>query len=390
MTRVEVNEEIVKVRFEEVYRRFIDGEITTEEASSLLHFSSRTFLRKRDQYEEEDFDGRFDRRLGRRSGLRAVDEEIAYVEGLYREQYRGYNVRHFYSLARRHHGVKRSYSWVKNTLIRAHLVLKSTRGGKHRLRRERKAMVGMMLHQDGSRHLWIPDLGYPVDLIVTLDDATSEVTSAFFVEEEGTLSSLKGIGETIERYGLFCSLYTDRGSHYFYTPQAGGKVDKSRLTHVGRVLKKLGVQHIESYCPQGRGRSERMFGTLQGRLPKELKTAGIKTLEDANRYLKEAYLPAHNAEFMVKPESEKSAYIPWIGNLEEIMCYEEERLVQMDNTVSYKGLKLQIGQSEHHYHYVKEYLNGTLAIFHGPRLIGTYNNLGQRLETKKTTKATAS
>jgi hypothetical protein len=388
MTRVRINEEILKMRFESVYNRFVNGEITTEEASSLLHFSSRTFLRKRDRYEEEDFDGRFDRRLGRISGQRAADEEVELLTRIYRERYEGYNVRHFHAIARRNHGVKRSYSWTKNKLIRANLVTKSTKGGKHRLRRDRRPMAGMMMHQDGSKHLWIPDLGYPVDLIVTMDDATSEITSAFFVEEEGTISTLQGIQETIMNYGLFCSLYTDRGSHYFYTPEAGGKVDKGRLTHVGRVLKKLGIQHIESYCPQGRGRSERMFGTLQGRLPQELKTARIKTLEGANRYLKEVYLPAHNSEFMVKAESEKRAFIPWVGSFDDLMCYEEDRVVQKDNTVSYKALKLQIGKGEHRYHYVKatvtvkEYLNGTISIFHGPLLIGTYNRHGKKLERK--------
>ncbi len=388
MTTVRINEEVLKMRFEEVYSRYMDGKITAEEASSLLHFSSRTFLRKRNRYEEGDFDGRFDRRLGRQSGQRAADEEVEELTRLYRDRYDGYNVRHFHAIAKRQHGVKRSYSWTKNKLIRANLVTKSTRGGKHRLRRDRRPMAGMMLHQDGSKHLWIPDLGYPVDLIVTMDDATSEITSAFFVEEEGTISTLVGIKETIEAYGLFCSLYTDRGSHYFYTPEAGGKVSKGQLTHVGRVLKKLGVQHIESYCPQGRGRSERMFGTLQGRLPLELKSARIKTLEGANRYLREVYLPAHNAEFTVKAESEKRAYIPWIGNLEEMMCYEEERIVHMDNTVSYKGMKLQIGKGEHRNHYVKvsvtikEHLNGTIAIFHGPLCIGAYNRHGKKLEKK--------
>lgn len=388
MTRVRINEEILKMRFESVYNRFVNGEITTEEASSLLHFSSRTFLRKRDRYEEEGFDGRFDRRLGRISGQRAADEEVELLTKLYRERYEGYNVRHFHAIARRNHEVTRSYSWTKDKLIRANLVTKSTKGGKHRLRRDRRPMAGMMLHQDGSKHIWIPDLGYPVDLIVTMDDATSEITSAFFVQEEGTISTLQGIQETIMKYGLFCSLYTDRGSHYFYTPEAGGKVDKGRLTHVGRVLKKLGIQHIESYCPQGRGRSERMFGTLQGRLPLELKSARIKTLEEANRYLKEVFLPAHNAEFMVKAESEKRAFIPWVGSFDDLMCYEEERVVHKDNTVSYKALKLQIGKGEHRYHYVKatvtvkEYLNGTISIFHGPLLIGSYNRHGKKIGRK--------
>ena len=385
MTRVRVNEEILKMRFEEVYGRFASGEITTEEAASLLNFSSRTFLRKRNRYEEDDFDGRFDLRLGRESGQRASDEEVDELNQLYRERYSGYNVRHFYSIARRKHNVSRSYSWTKKTLIASGLVTKGTRGGKHRLRRERRPMAGMMLHQDGSTHLWIEALSHNIDLIITMDDATSEITSAIFVEEEGTLSSLKGIEETIEKYGLFCSLYTDRGSHYFHTPEAGGRVDKSHLTHVGKTLRRLGIQHIEAYSPQARGRSERMFGTLQGRLPRELKTEGIKTMEEANRYLKEVYIPAHNAEFMVAAESEKRAYIPWLGSLDEMMCYEEERVVRMDNTISYKGLTLQIGKSEHRHHYVKatvtvkEYLDGRISVFHGPLCIGTYNRNGLKI-----------
>jgi len=385
MTRVQTIESILKMKFEEVYGRFISGELTTEEAASLLHFSSRTFLRKRDRYEEEGFDGTFDRRIGRRSGRRASDKEVADLCQIFQEQYSDYNVRHFHSVMRRNYGHKRSYSWTKNTLIWSGLVKKSTQGGKHRLRRPRRPMAGMMLHQDGSKHLWIEALGHPIDLIVTMDDATSEITSAFFVEEEGTQSSLKGIQETIEKQGLFCEFYTDRGSHYFYTPEAGGKIAKGHLTHVGRVLKKLGIQHIESYSPQGRGRSERMFGTLQGRLPQELKTAGVKTMEEANKYLREVYLKAHNEEFMVKPEDERRAYITWAGNLREIMAQEEERFVQNDNTIRYKGMKLQLCATEHRRHYVrtkvlvKEYQDGIIDVWYGLHRIASYNRHGEYL-----------
>ena len=201
MTRVRINEEVLKMRFEEVYSRFMDGKITAEEASSLLHFSSRTFLRKRNRYEEEDFDGRFDRRLGRQSGQRAADEEVEELTKLYRDRYDGYNVRHFHAIAKRQHGNKRSYSWTKNKLIRANLVTKSTRGGKHRLRRDRRPMAGMMLHQDGSKHLWIPDLRYPVDLIVTMDDATSEITSAFRTKNSQDQDARRG--EPILKRGFF-------------------------------------------------------------------------------------------------------------------------------------------------------------------------------------------
>lgn len=383
MTIVQMREELLKMKFEEVYGRFCAGEISTEEAASLLHFSSRTFLRKRRRYEEEDFNGQFDRRIGKESGRRASDDEVMDLCELYEAQFSEYNVRHFHSVVRRNYGCNRSYSWIKNMLFNQGLVKKSTRGGKNRKRRVRRPMAGMMIHQDGSKHLWIESLGYHIDLIVTMDDATSEITSAFFVPEEGTESSLRGIQETIEKHGLFCEFYTDRGSHYFYTPTAKGKVSKGQLTHVGTVLRKLCIRHIPSYSPQGRGRSERTFGTLQGRLPQELKRMGIRTIEEANKYLKEVYLPAHNAEFMVPPEVGKSAYMPWVGNLRDIMAYEVERVVQNDNTISYNGLKLQLCATEYRNHYVKttvlvrEYPDGLIDVWYGPYRIATYNRQGE-------------
>lgn len=390
MLIVQAKETILKMKFEQVYGRFNDGELSVEEASSLLHFSSRTFLRKRRRYEADDFDGRFDRRLGKKSGRSASDEEVQDLCELYQNQFTDHNVRHFHSIARRDYGQKRSYSWTKDILYKAGYIKKSTRGGRCRKRRPRRPMVGMMMHQDGSKEVWIEALGHAIDLIVTMDDANSEITSAFFVEEEGTESSLRGIEETIDKHGLFCSFYTDRGSHYFYTPTAGGKVSKDRLTHVGRVLKKLGIQHIESYSPQGRGRSERMFGTLQGRLPQEIKRLDIKTIEDANKYLKETFIPQHNEEFMVKPEDAKSAYIRWVGNLRDIMAYESERTVQNDNSIEYKGLKLQLCATEHRHHYVKtrviikEYQDGLIDVYYGPHRIGSFNRNGEYLNISDT------
>ncbi|WP_157111113.1 ISNCY family transposase [Candidatus Nucleicultrix amoebiphila] len=303
---------------------------------------------------------------------------------IYEEKYRGFNVKHFHEWACREHGLRYGYTWTKNQLERAGLVRKGKKGGEHRLRRERRPMAGMMLHQDGSTHDWIPGLEYKVDLIVTIDDATSVITSAFFVLQESTESTFRGLKETIERYGLFCSLYTDRGSHYWYTPEAGRPVDKHQLTEVGRALKQLGIQHIAAYSPQARGRSERMFGTLQDRLPKELALHGIKTLEEANQYLKEIYLPCHNQQFSVAPKEEKSAFVPWIGgDINEILCWQTERLVQNDNTVSYKNFKLQIPKDDLRHHYVRttvqvrEYLDGTFSLFFGHRCLVRYNQRGQ-------------
>ncbi len=244
------------------------------EAAELLGMSERTFRRYVDRFEEEGDEGLVDRRLGRRSGRAVPEAEAEEVERLYRERYQGFTAKHFHEHLQRNHSFRWGYTWTKTFLQERGLLAKAPRRGAHRRKRPRRPMIGMMLHQDGSRHVWLEGLG-PLDLVVTLDDATSEIYSAILVEEEGTMSSFLGLAETIAAKGLFCSLYTDRGSHYFHTPEAGGKVARDALTQVGRALAQLGIEHIPAYSPEARGRSERMFRTLQDRLPKELKLAGI-------------------------------------------------------------------------------------------------------------------
>ncbi len=384
-----LTEAIRMERFEEIYDEYRKNKLSCEEAALILGCSSRQFLRQRERYDEDGLDGLKDRRVGRVSKRRAGDAEVERLTKLYKERYKGFNVRHFHEFSVREHGIKRGYTWTRGVLARAGLVAPSGRGGPHRLRRERKPMQGMMIHQDGSTHPWFGE--DCCDLIITMDDATSEITSGFFCEEEGTASSFRGITETIEKHGLFSSFYTDRGSHYFYTPEAGGKVDKATPTEVGRALKQLGILHIPAYAPQARGRSERMFGTLQGRLVNELRLAGITTLDEANRYLREIYLPRHNEQFRVKPASEISAYVAVAGfDIGNILCIQEDRVVAADNTVRYLGMKLQIPPSPHRHHFVKtqvrvhQYPDNTLAIFHGPRQIGRYNSNGtQKQEENK-------
>jgi len=393
--KTKLSEEIFKMRFIDCYSQYQKKKLSCEEAAELLGVSISTFYRKRQIYEEDGPDGTLDRRVGKPAHNKAADLEVEFITRLFEIRYRDFSVKHFYDFAKREHGVKRSYGWVKNKLLETGLAEKSNRGGKHRLRRERKAMAGMMIHQDGSKHRWIPALDYDLDLIATIDDATSKITSCFLVEEEGTFSSFKGIYETIIQEGLFCSFYTDRGSHYFYTPKEGGKVDKSRLTQAGRALKQLGIRHIAAYSPQARGRSERAFGTLQDRLPKELALHNITTIEAANQYIKEVYLPLHNEQFSVKPTSDKRAFVSWApvsAALEDILCLEETRTVRHDNTVSYKGLILQIPKNEYRPQYIKaevkvhEYLDHQLAIFYGPLCIGRYDANGC-LKCAETSKA---
>ena len=375
------------MRFEEVYLGWNERRLTQETAALVLGVSDRTFRRYIDRYEEEGLAGLSDKRLTQASFRCAPVDEVMAVADVYSSRYRGWNVKHFYSRYRREGGT-RSYTWVKNTLQSRGLVLKSSKRGVHRKRRERAPLPGMMLHQDGSNHEWVPDKKW--DLIVTMDDATNEHYSMFFVEEEGTASSFQGVREVIVQKGLFSSLYTDRGSHYWYTPKEGGKVSKTQLTQFGRAMKHLGIQMIAAYSPEARGRSERVFGTHQDRLVKELALYGITEMNAANQYLAQVYLPAYNAEFMNPALEDGSAFVPWIGqNLDDILCEQEERTVSADNCVSFEGMKLQIPANPYRCHYVRvrvrvhRYLDGSLAIFHGPRKLADYDPRGKLKEMKK-------
>ena len=239
-----------------------------------------------------------------------------------------------------------------------------------------------------STHAWLAGRA-PLDLIVTMDDASSEIYSAFLVEEEGTMSSFSGLLAVIAEQGLPCALYTDRASHCFHTPEAGGKVDKSKLTQVGRALDRLGIEHIPAYSPEARGRSERAFATLQDRLVKELALAAIATVEAANRFIAETYLPDHNTRFARPPEVPESVFVPTTrAQVEDILRHQEARQVGNDNTVRYHGRILQIPEHDHCPHVVKarvrvhEYPDGTLAVFHGPRRLARFSAQGRPIDTK--------
>ncbi len=373
------------MRFEQAYKDWQEGRLRQEEAARLLGVCERTFRRYIDRYHEAGMQGLIDKRMSQVSGRRASVDEVTRLVDTYREGYSGWSVRHFQRWYEREHGGQRSYTWTKNTLQGAGVVAKTKGKGKHRRRRERSALPGMMVHQDASRHEWV--LGCYWDLVVTMDDATNEHTSMFFCEEEGTLSSLHGLGQTIAAKGLFAMLYTDRGSHYFLTEEAGGKVSKRQLTQIGRALAQLGIHHQAAYSPQARGRSERAFGTHQERLPKELALKGITDMHSANRYLAQEYLPRFNQEFMVPASESGTAYVPYIGPaLAEMLCEQYERSVGNDNCVSFEGLKLQIPTSAHRQHFVKakvrvhRYVDTTLAVFHGPRKLACYTSKGAPIE----------
>ena len=372
--------EVRMARIVEAIGRNRTGELSCLEAAELLGMSERHFRRLRDRYEAEGAEGIIDRRRGRVSHRRAAADKVEWVIEEFATRYYDFTVKHFHEeLCRR--GFDLSYTWTKTILQQRGLVRPAPKRSAHRKKRARRPLPGMMLFQDGSTHAWLEGRP-PLDLIVTMDDATSEIYSAFLVEEEGTFSSFRGLEEVIERMGLFSSFYTDRGSHYFFTPKAGENVDKLRLTHVGRALADLGIEHIPSYSPEGRGRMERVFGTLQQRLPPMLRLNGIATIEEANRYLGETYIFEHNDRFAVAAAEEGDAFVPFVGDLAGVLCVKHERVVGNDNCVRFEGLVLQIPEQRHRRHFVKvtvqvrQYGDGTLAIYHGPRRLAGYTGDG--------------
>jgi hypothetical protein len=387
MRRTTMLWEVFVTRFEEAFEQYKCHRLTGEEAGELLGMSGRNFRRLCIRYEEDGIEGLRDRRIGKTSPRRAPTRELERMHELYRERYGDFTVKHFHEQLQRRHHYKLSYTVTRLSLQSAGLVAKAKRRGAHRKKRVRRPLPGMLLFQDGSTHRWIAGLDRKVDLIVTLDDATGEIYSAFFLAEEGTMSSFLGLAQTIARHGLFGALYTDRAGHYFITRKGETKVDKSQLTQVGRALSQLGITHIPSYSPQGRGRMERVFGTLQNRLPQELRLAGIKSLAGANRYLTQRFVPDYNARFAVPAAEPGSAFVPYAGRpIEETLCVQEDRVVGADNCVSWRRCSLQIPPQRHRQHYVRatvrvhQYTDGSLAIFDGPRCLARFDARGRSNE----------
>jgi transposase len=388
MRRTEALQGVRMMKFLDILSRYESADFNQLEAAALLGIGERTFRRWRQRFEDEGEAGLLDRRLGKASGKRVPSDRGDEVEALYRTRYSGFTAKHFHEHLVRDHNFAWGYTWTKAFLHSKGLLKKAERRGAHRRKRPRRPLPGMLLHQDGSRHFWLA--GQPMlDLIVTLDDATSAIYSAFFVCEEGTASTFQALLEVFKMQGLPLSLYTDRGSHYFYTPEADGKVDRTRLTQVGRALAHLGVEHIAAYSPQARGRSERAFQTLQDRLVKELALHEIDTIAAANSFLRDEFIPDYNRRFAVAPEHTGTAFVPVAGAvLDEILCVQEERQVGNDNCVSFNRLKLQIPESPLRAHFVKarvkvrQYHDGSHAIFHGPRCLARYDQKG-KLEAKE-------
>ena len=378
------------MKVQEVILRAVAKKIRWWQAAEIMGISDRQMRRVRERYEEFGFRGLFDRRRGKASPKRVPLAVLERVLELYRERYFDLNVRHFHEKLTSEHQIELSYSWVKGVLQGAGLIARGRKRGVHRQRRERRPLPGMLLHIDGSEHRWFQDERW-YDLLVILDDASSEIYYAQLVEEESTLTVMAGLKEVIERQGLFCALYSDRGSHFFVTVKEGEKVDKHRLTQVGRAMKELGVQMIAAYSPQARGRSERSFGTWQGRLPQELRLAGITTAEGANAFLRERYIGEFNAQFSV-PAAEKGTAFRRTSrsDLNWIFTVQTERVVEKDNTVAIKDRWWQIDKTRFRHSLagstvtIHEHLDGAVSIRYGPHVVGGYSRTGEKLISETT------
>jgi transposase len=376
------------MKVQEVILRAIAKKITWWQAAEIIGISDRQMRRWHERYEEFGFRGLFDRRRGKPSPKRVPLAVVEKVLGLYREKYFDLNVRHFHEKLEAEHQVEISYSWVKGLLQGAGMV-KGGKRGVHRKMRPRRPLPGMLLHIDGSEHRWFQDERW-YDLLVILDDANSEIYYAQLVEEEGTATVLAGLREVVEQKGVFCALYSDRGRHFWLTPKAGEAVDRHRLTQVGRAMRELGVRMIPAYSPQARGRSERSFGTWQGRLPQELRLAECRTVEAANAFLREHYIAQFNRRFQVEAAQAGSAFVPYRGkNLERIFSLQFERTVNPDNTVRFQNLILQIepvrwrGTLAGCTVTLHQHLDRTLSLSYGPHSLGRYDERGGPLLNPK-------
>ena len=367
------------MKVQEVLLRAMDGQISWVQAGEILGLCPRQVRRLRQRFEDDGYKGLFDRRR-EPSPKRVPLATVTQVLQLYREQYADCNVQHFHELLAERHGIALSYSWVKRALQTAGLVPVGRRRGVHRRRRERRPLPGMLLHIDASRHAWLP--GTPQDLVSISDDATNTLYYARLVPEENTRTVLAALHHVVATQGVFCALYTDRAGHFIHTPPAG---QHQHQTQVGRALQQLGIELIAAHSPQARGRKERLYGTLQGRWPQELRLAGITTVAEANAWLETTGMPRFNARFQVAPLQDGTAFVPSTAPLDRIFAVQHERTVANDNTVSVGTRRLQLSTNPLRCHFVRcrvvvhEHLDGTLSVTHGPHVIGRFTGDGRPL-----------
>jgi len=377
------------MRVQEVVLKAIAGEIKWIQAADILGVSPRTIRRQRKSYMEYGISGLLDLRTSRPSKRRIPYEIVESVLALYRDSYFDFNVKHFHEKLVEEHQIQVSYTWVKDLLQRTGYVKKAKGRGGHRKRRERRPLFGQMLHLDGSDHPWLalcPDQRQVLLLVV--DDATSWNLDGCLVEAETTIECMSIMKSVVEQYGIPAQLYTDRGSVFWYTKKANGKVDTDNRTQFGRAMEQLGVEMIPGYSPQARGRGERWNGTWQGRLVAELRKAGIDNIEDANRYIRQVFLPDMNQRFAVAAAEEGSAFVSADGaDLDLIFStVHSDRTVAADNTVRANNAVLQIEESAYRISFAKckvdvhQHLDGTYTVVWKNRIVGRYSKNGTLID----------
>jgi transposase len=375
------------MKVQEVLMRALSGAISWVQAAEILGLELRSVRRWRARFEAGGSVALYDRRRQRPSPRKAPALEVQRILRLYRERFAGWNVRHFYRFARRDHNVTLSYSFVKLALQEAGLVRRARARGRHRRRREPRACFGELLHLDGSPHAWLrrcPDARQT--LLTVVDDATTRLLYAQLWATETTAAVVAALHAVCTAWGLPIALYTDRAGWAFYTPKAGGPVDRQHPTQVGRALAHLGIEHIGAYSPQARGRGERLHRTVQGRLVNELDLAGITTVAAANAYLTERFIADYNDEFAHLPADPTSAFVPLHGvDLDGLLCEAAERTVGQDNVVTLDAVALQIAKQPGRRTCaglrvtVRRDVHGVVSVWHGARCFGCYDGQGRPL-----------
>jgi transposase len=379
------------MKVQEVILRAMAGKLRWWQAAEILGVTERTMRRWRWRYQQHGYDGLYDRRKGKPSPKRVPLETVEQVLGLYQQEYADHNVRHFHQKLVQEHNLRLSYSWVKAALQGAGLVSRVRSRPPHRQRRPRRPLPGMLLHIDGSEHAWFQD-ERRYDLLTVLDDATSQIYYAQLVEEESTRTVLAALREVVEQQGLCGSVYSDRASHFWVTRRAGEPVDSDRLTQVGRALKQLGIRLIPAYSPQARGRMERNYRTWQGRLPQELRRAQIRTLTEANHFLRQRYITEFNQQFAVPASQPGTAFVRCRRrDLDWVFSLQHPRTVNQDNTVVLDRRLFQIPKTRWHLAggvvTIHEHLDGRVSIRYGPHLIGLWQADQLPLQTPKPSRA---
>ncbi len=381
----QVEQKVKAMTRKEVIVRAMAREITWIQAAWICGITDRHMRRLKERYVAYGYDGLVDQRGGRPRRKRIAVATIEKICALRRERYADFSVQHFWEQVREEHAIDIGYTWLKLTLQAAGLAEKSRGRGRYRRRRERRPMRGMLVHQDASTHAWIA--GAPLqDLVVALDDADGRMLYAQFVPQEGTASTLAALKHIVQRYGRFVELYTDRGSHFCHTRTTGQAPTTEHDGQVSRALKVLGIRQILAWSPQARGRSERAFQTIQGRLPQELRAAGIHTYERANAYLQHRFVADVNRRFTVAPAQAGSAFVPVVGvDLELLLSTQHRRTVNNDSTVAFNTLRLQLPRTAERAHYVRceatvhEFPEGMLGISYQGRLLARYGRDGELL-----------